>query len=299
MPYRRTFVVLIGNRKSANNRLQDTFIVVPKTAEEWLKIASGFEKRWNYPHALGAIDGKHIRIVKPDNGGSFYYNYKHTHSIILLAIAGPEYECLYADVGANGRVNDSGIWNKCSLLQAIEEETAKLPDDDFLSNGIKMPYVFLGDDAFALKRFMMKPYPQQNLTPDKRLYNYRHSRGRRISENLFGILANRWQIFFTIIKLNPEFVKEIVLTTLILHNMLIKSPNSMSVYRPRSLVDFEDENGNVTPGEWRNDVITDSFYPLQVPRTGHNATKSAKSVRDDFKDYFVNEGAVEWQWNYI
>ena len=50
-------------------------------------------------------------IKKPSNCGSYYYNYKHTHSIILSAITGPEYECLYADVGSNGRVNDSGVWN--------------------------------------------------------------------------------------------------------------------------------------------------------------------------------------------
>ena len=36
--------------------------------------------------------------------------------------------------------------------------------------------------------------------------------------------------------------------------------------------------------------------PLQVPPTGHNATKNAKTVREIFKDYFMNEGAVEWQW---
>ena len=63
--------------------------------------------------------------------------------------------------------------------------------DDALPNGAIAPYVFVGDDAFALKKFMMKPYPQQNLTADKRVYNYRHSRAKRISENLFGILANR------------------------------------------------------------------------------------------------------------
>ena len=44
--------------------------------------------------------------------GFFYYNYKHTHSMILMAIAGPEYEYLYVNVGSNGRVNDSGIWKK-------------------------------------------------------------------------------------------------------------------------------------------------------------------------------------------
>ena len=79
--------------------------------EEWLEISRKFEQRWNYSHVLGAIDGKHVRIIKFNNGGSYFYNYKHTHSIILLAIAGSEYECLYVDVCSSNRINDSGIWN--------------------------------------------------------------------------------------------------------------------------------------------------------------------------------------------
>ena len=77
--------------------------------EEWLEISRKFEQRWNYPHALGVIDGKDVRIAKFNNGRSHFYNYKHTHSIILLAIAGSEYECLYTDVCSSDRVNDSGI----------------------------------------------------------------------------------------------------------------------------------------------------------------------------------------------
>lgn len=34
----------------------------------------------------------------PANAGSFLYNYKHTHSIVLKAVAGTDYECIYADV---------------------------------------------------------------------------------------------------------------------------------------------------------------------------------------------------------
>lgn len=68
-----------------------------------------------------------------------------------MAIAGPDYECLYADVGSNGRVNDSGIWNNTSLLQGIQDGSFKLPANDKLPNGEITPYVFLGDDAFALK----------------------------------------------------------------------------------------------------------------------------------------------------
>jgi len=66
---------------------------------EWLVIASKFEERWNFANCLAAMDGKHIVIQPPPNSGSHYYNYKHTHSIILMAIAGPDYECLYADMG--------------------------------------------------------------------------------------------------------------------------------------------------------------------------------------------------------
>ena len=160
-----------------------------------------------------------------------------------MAIAGPEYECLYADVGSNGRVNDSGIWNKTSLLQGIQDGSVKFPNDKKLPNGEITRYVFLGDDAFALKRFMMKPFPQQGLTGERRIYDYRHSRARRMSENLFGILANRWRIFFTIVNLEPKYVEDVIFTAHILNNMLIKSPNSVNVYRPSSFADTVLEDG--------------------------------------------------------
>ena len=131
--------------------------------KKWLEIYRKFEQRWNYPHVLGAIYGKHVRIIKPNNGGSYFYSYKYTHSIILFAKTGLEYECLYADLGSNDRVNDSGIWNKCSLNQAIDDGSLKLLEDEYLTNDCKLPYVFLGDDVFALKEFMMKPYSQQYL----------------------------------------------------------------------------------------------------------------------------------------
>ena len=69
-----------------------------------------------------------------------------------MAIAGPKYECSYADVGSNGRGNDSGVWNKSSLLQAIQNGSVKLPKDDAVPNGVISRYVFVGDDAFALKK---------------------------------------------------------------------------------------------------------------------------------------------------
>ena len=136
--------IVKGCCKAIVERMASNFIKVPSTEPEWLDISKRFEQKWNFPHALGAIDSKRVRIQKPKNGGSFYYNYKHTHSIILIATAGPEYECLYVDVSSNGRVNDSSIWNKTSLLQGKQDGSVKLSNDEKLPNGEITPYIFLG-----------------------------------------------------------------------------------------------------------------------------------------------------------
>ena len=127
------------------------------------------------------------------------------------------------------------------------------------------------------------------MTEEGRVYNYRHNRARRISENLFRILANSWRIFFTTINLEPKYVEDNILAALILHNMFIKNPNKVNFYRPASFADCILEDGEVSEGEWRTNV---------VPRTGHNASLYAKSVRENLVNYFVNNGAVEWQWKY-
>lgn len=61
------------------------------TQEEWLNIAQGYEIKANFPHCLGAVDGKHIRIIKPEESGSMFLNYKHFFSIVLMAIVDSNY----------------------------------------------------------------------------------------------------------------------------------------------------------------------------------------------------------------
>ena len=93
----------------------------PTTEDEWRNVAEGFERRWNFPYCLGAIDGKHINIVPPPNHGSYFFNYKGTHSIVLMAVANSNYEFIYVDVGRNGRASDGGVWGNCSLAALISE----------------------------------------------------------------------------------------------------------------------------------------------------------------------------------
>ena len=128
----------------------------------------------------------------PPKARSYFFNYKHIHSIVLLAAAGPDYESIYDDVGRNGRVLDGGRWNKCSLSRAIDNGDICLPRAKCLPFGKEqVPFIFVRDDDFALKTYPMKTYPQSGLTDGRNIYNYRHSRARRLSENLFGIIYNK------------------------------------------------------------------------------------------------------------
>ena len=173
-------------------------------------------------------------------------------------------------MGNNGRMNDSGVWNKSTLHKKIESNEMDLPQPTVLPYGeTNVPYVFVGDDAFALKTFMMKPYAQRHLNISRRVYNYRHSRARRISENLFGILSNRFRVFQTVINLDPNKAKFITMSAFVLHNFLRQS-QSRNVYCPPGLSDQDKEYGEVKPGAWRQDIIDTAFIPLETISHGNN-----------------------------
>ena len=99
-----------------------------------------------------------------------------------MVIAGPSYECLYADVRINGRVDDGGVWNKCGFSNAIGNNKLSLSSLRCLPGGVQnIPFRVNRRRRVRLeKAHMMKPYPQQNMTTERRAYNYRPRRFRSI-----------------------------------------------------------------------------------------------------------------------
>lgn len=112
--------------------MKDTYLKTPSSPEEWLEIAHGFAKHWNFPHCVGAIDGKHCPIQAPPNSGSEYFNYKKFFSIVLMATCDSQYRFTYVDVGTSGRWSDGGTFDHSSLNDALRNGDLNLPESSCL-----------------------------------------------------------------------------------------------------------------------------------------------------------------------
>ena len=164
----------------------------------------------------------------------------------------------------------------------------------------QFPHVIVADDAFSLKQYLLKPYSQIGLTTEKRIFNYRLSRARRVVENAFGILANCFRIFMAPIGLIPEKVEAITMACCALHNFLQSRSDACSIYTPPGSLDTEDpQTHNLQPGDWHNGPQSTCFLPL--PRQGSNHySLPAKQIRDQLCHYFnSDDGKVEWQQNMV
>jgi len=75
---------------------------IPKPKkEQWELTALEFERRVNFPHWLGAVDGKHIRVIKPEHRGSMFYNYKDFFfPVVIMGVADTNYRFVYVDIGS-------------------------------------------------------------------------------------------------------------------------------------------------------------------------------------------------------
>jgi hypothetical protein len=96
------------------------FFYFPSSEEEWIDIAKGFGSRWNFPNCLGAVDGKHVAIISPPGGGSFFYSYKGFHSLVLMGIANANYEFIPVDFGTNGHISDGGVIENTNFYDKLK-----------------------------------------------------------------------------------------------------------------------------------------------------------------------------------
>ncbi|XP_063219307.1 uncharacterized protein LOC134529310 [Bacillus rossius redtenbacheri] len=271
--------IIYSTCKAIVDVIQNEVMPVPDEAK-WNIVSSEFWVKWQFPNCIGALDGKHVTIQAPKLSGSLYWNYKHSYSIVLLALVDPCYKFIAVDVGAYGKNSDGGIFVNSNFGRALENRQLNVPTSRALpGTNVELPMVIVADEAFPLKSYMMRPYPGKGLTDDRRIFNYRLSRARRISENVFGILAQKFRIFFRRLQGKPENTTTLILAACVLHNFI-----------------RENEGSNMAELNESNEGIEGNCFLEDLPRVRGGSAREAFAVRDTFKDFFNSPaGSAEWQ----
>lgn len=279
--------------------LSPIYLRTPSKKEEWVKISEDFQTLWNIPHCIGAIDGKHIPIECPQKTGSKYYNYKGFFSFVLLAVCDAKYCFTFVDIGQYGSGNDRGVLKVSKMGKCFENDLLNVPESSKVQGrSEKLPYFLVGDEIFALKPWLMRPYPGK-LSEKERIYNYRISRTRRTIENVFGIMSARWRILQKPIRADIKNAELIVQASVCLHIFL--QLTAKCAYIPKGFIDSEQENGEIHEGDWRGIISEVETGLVSLPKAkGGRCQLKATDDQKALKDYFnSNNGSVSWQWEYV
>lgn len=190
---------------------------------------------------------------------------------------------MFADVGCQGRISDGGVFNNSTLKEKIHAGE-NFPSDRCLPGRTTMcPFVFLADNAFSLSNRIMKPFPGNPPNGSKTsVFNKKLSGSRVVVENAFGIMSSVFRVFRVPMLLQPEQASVVTLTCIYLHNFLLRSKTSSSMYSPD--VEHSDlrQYTLIQQEQQANAFSPISRVPVRPPQAAIN-------VRNEFADFFYQQ----------
>uniref|UniRef100_A0A8C3FTQ7 DDE Tnp4 domain-containing protein n=1 Tax=Chrysemys picta bellii TaxID=8478 RepID=A0A8C3FTQ7_CHRPI len=179
-------------------------------------IVDGFAAM-GFPNCGGAIDGTHIPILAPEHQATEYVNRKGYFSMLLQALVDHKGRFTNINVGWSRKVHDARVFRHSGLFRKLEEGTF-FPDQKITVGDVEMPIVILGDPAYPLMPWLMKPYTG-SLDSSQDLFNYRLSKCRMVVECAFGRLKARWRSLLTRSDLSEKNIPIVIAACCALHNI--------------------------------------------------------------------------------
>jgi hypothetical protein len=144
--------------------------------------------------------------------------------------------------------------------------------------------VIAADEAFPLKHYTLRPFPDHNLTQKQRIFNYILSRSSRVVENTFGITVHVWRILLKRMAVFVNFAKLITVACCTLHNFLLRTnPQTDLVWHY-----LQNKEGDISGGgrSFNNNTVG------RFPRP----TAQAMEIRNAFADWFISPaGSLPFQ----
>lgn len=239
--------------------LMPRYIHFPVTKEGFREVVDGFLNRWGFPQCCGAIDGTHIPILAPPIHHTDYYNRKGWHSVIAQVVVDHDYIIMDINTGWPGSVHDARVFRNSGVFNRGMSGTL-FPNTNVLMNDTEVPIFLLGDPAYPLLPWLMKPFPRGNGNADRERYNNCLSTARMTVENVFGRLKGRWRCLLKRNDSEMENLIMIICACATLHNICEKHREEV----PREWLDEVQraEEDFAQPGLRDMDIVYDTPAPV-------------------------------------
>lgn len=179
-------------------------------------------------------------------------------------------------IGWPGRVHDARIFSNSDLYQKGSNGQL-FPDQTRTINGHNLPLVIVGDPAYPLLPWVMKPFPEYAGMPQKqRNFNFRLSKARITVEHAFGRLKGRWRCLLKRMDYHLDDVPHVIAACVVLHNIC----ETLGDRCQDDWVVQEESNSAVNERESGNN-------DQERTATG-TGTPTSQSIRDAFADYLTS-----------
>ena len=202
---------------------------MPSSEEAFRDKMLDMEEMWQFPCCWAAIDGCHLPLKCPPGGMEAckeYHNFKNFYSIVLMALVDSHYRFIWGSCGYPGNSHDSIILQSTELWSNIREGNG-LPSIGKNVGEQSVPPLIVGDSAFPMTTWLMKPYTNAVLTAKQRYFNYRLSRARMVTEGAYGQLKGRWRVLLKKCESSSTNVRTFALACMVLHNICLNLGDTM------------------------------------------------------------------------
>jgi hypothetical protein len=220
-------------KTTVSQMLRDTVYAINETLRHKLTWPNGqklldcqlrFRDLCGMPGLVGAIDGMHVAISKPQFGAEGYYYFKSSGYSLNCQAVVDSHKCfmdLY--LGMLGSTNNSRILRRSSLYHLAQQNT--LFDTHFILPGFASYLV--GDSGFPLLPWLMTPHNWRgNFGILENLFNRKLRHGHCVVENAFGLLKQTFRELLGKSSLRVTFLPDVILYCAILHNVLLEQSNA-------------------------------------------------------------------------
>ncbi|XP_018574653.1 protein ALP1-like [Anoplophora glabripennis] len=217
-----------------------------------LDIIKNFKEKSGIDGIIGAVDGCHIQIKKPQTRHAYvYYNRNGYYSILLQAVCDCDKRFIDVFCGEAGSMHDSRLLKKSSLYERGNTERL---EDNFL----------LGDSAYPSLNWLVPPFKDNgNLTLNEKTFNNRHSSTRVVIEHAFGLLKGRFRRLKFFENSDILLIVKCVVAATVLHNLCINFEDILPLeYEPHT-DDNEERNEQQFNNSSRREQVFSKMFMTQ------------------------------------